>query len=134
MTPSRTVAVSVSAPPDWVYAFAADPGNLPRWAPGFVKAVIVTGNRCVADTTLGPVTFTFAPPNPFGVLDHEVTMPSGETFHNPMRVIRNGSGSEVLFTMFRPDGMPAETFEADAETVRHDLETLKALIEGSIRG
>lgn len=132
MTPSRTVAVSISASVERVYAFAADPGNLPRWAPGFVKAVTVTGRRCVAETTLGPATFTFAPPNPFGVLDHDVAMPSGETFHNPMRVIPNGGGSEVLFTMFRPDGMPAEAFEADAETVRRDLETLKALVEGSL--
>ena len=34
-----------------------------------------------------------------GVLDHDVTLPSGETVHNPMRVIPDGDGCEVVFTL-----------------------------------
>jgi hypothetical protein len=33
-------------------------------------------------------------------LDHDVTLPSGETLSNPMRVVPNGTGSEVVFTLF----------------------------------
>jgi len=31
------VSVSISASPEQVYEFAANPANLPKWAPGFVK-------------------------------------------------------------------------------------------------
>jgi hypothetical protein len=39
---------------------------------------------------MGRVTVTFAPRNDFGVLDHDVTLPSGETVYNPLRVISDG--------------------------------------------
>jgi hypothetical protein len=34
-----------------------------------------------------PEPMAFVPRNEYGVLDHEVTLPSGESVHNPMRVI-----------------------------------------------
>ena len=34
----------------------------------------------------------------FGVLDHEVTLPSGVTVLNPLRVVPDGDGCEVVFT------------------------------------
>jgi len=33
---------------------------------------------------MGRVTFTLTPRNTFGVLDHDVTLPSGETVYNPL--------------------------------------------------
>jgi hypothetical protein len=47
-----------------------------------------------------------------------------------MRVIANGTGSEVLFTLFRLPDMTAEAFARDAEWVERDLKALKALLEG----
>jgi hypothetical protein len=67
--------------------------------------------------------------NPYGVLDHDVTLPSGETVHNPLRVLRNDRGSEVVFTLYRRPGVSDADFERDAESVRRDLETLKRLLE-----
>jgi hypothetical protein len=46
-----------------------------------------------------------------------------------MRVVANGSGSEVLFTLFRARDMTAEKFAADARWVERDLRALKALLE-----
>ena len=51
---------------------------------------------------MGRVGFAFTERNELGVLDHDVTLPSGETIHNPMRVIRDGDRSEVVFTLRRP--------------------------------
>ena len=75
------------------------------------------------------MTVAFAPSNPFGVLDHEVTLPSGETVLNPMRVIPNGDGCDVVFTVHRRTGMSAADFAADTEAVTADLATLRDLMQ-----
>ena len=41
-------------------------------------------------TSMGRVGFAFVPRNEYGVLDHDVTLPSGEVVYNPMRVIPDG--------------------------------------------
>jgi hypothetical protein len=63
------------------------------------------------------------------VVDHEVATPAGERILNPMRVIPNGSGCEVVFTLFQRPGVSDETFETDAQWVTRDLESLKRLLE-----
>jgi len=129
MMETRTVSVSIRESPQKVYEFAADPANLPKWAPGFVKSIANRDGQWVAQTTMGEVTFAFAERNEFGVLDHGVTLPSGESFSNPMRVVANGEGSEVLFTLFRLPPMTEAEFDQDAKVVLGDLEKLKAVIE-----
>ncbi|HUL05794.1 MAG TPA: hypothetical protein VLV76_05640, partial [Candidatus Acidoferrum sp.] len=65
----------------------------------------------------------------FGVLDHWVTLASGAELHMPVRVVPNGSGCEVMFTLFRQPGMTDEIFARDAAWVTKDLTALKALLE-----
>ena len=62
---------------------------------------------------------------------YTVTLPDGTTVTNPMRVVPNGGGSELSFTLFRLPGVTAEAFQADAATVQGDLQTLKRLLEAS---
>ncbi|HEX2342958.1 MAG TPA: hypothetical protein VHI98_20960 [Vicinamibacterales bacterium] len=71
----------------------------------------------------------FAPPNPFGVLDHDVRLESGVTVHNPMRVLPHGEGREFVFTLIRQPGTPDEEFARDKATIESDLKTLKGLLE-----
>jgi hypothetical protein len=78
---------------------------------------------------MGRVTFTFTLRNDFGVLDHDVTLPTGETVHNPLRVISDGDGCEVVFTLRQRPGMSDEDFQRDADSVALDLATLKSLVE-----
>ena len=94
-----------------------------------MQSIAYRDGRWVAQTTLGEVMFAFAERNSFGVLDHGVTLPSGESFFNPMRVVVNGPGSEVLFTVFRHPGMTAEEFDRDAQIVLGDLHKLKSVVE-----
>jgi hypothetical protein len=43
--------------------------------------------------------------------------------------VPNGSGSEVLFTVFRQPGMSDENFAKDTAMVEQDLQTLKLVLE-----
>src|SRR5262249_62238442 len=78
---------------------------------------------------MGRVGFAFVPHNEFAVLDHEVTLPSGEVFYNPMRVVPDGEACEVVFTLRRQPGMSDEEFERDAAAVAADLAALKRILE-----
>jgi hypothetical protein len=78
---------------------------------------------------MGRVSFAFVPRNEYGVLDHDVTLPAGDIIYNPMRVTRDGDGSEVVFTLRRLPGMSDEDFERDAKSVAADLARLKQVLE-----
>jgi hypothetical protein len=67
--------------------------------------------------------------NDLGVLDHYVTSAPGVEVYVPMRVLPNGSGSEVLFTLFQLPGMSDEKYAEDAGLVTRDLEKLKGVLE-----
>ena len=73
----------------------------------------------------------FVPRNEYGVLDHYVTMPSGEVVHNPMRVIVDGDGCEVVFTLRRRPEMTDEEWARDADLVAGDLARLAGVLEGN---
>lgn len=128
---SQTITVFIAAPADRVYAFASREENLPRWVPSFFLAVSRDGEQWVVDTPLGKAVFAFAEKNPFGVLDHRIRLASGEEFFNPMRVIANGEGSELIFTLFQSAGMSDQDFARDAAMVRSDLEVLRRLLESA---
>jgi hypothetical protein len=49
---------------------------------------------------MGRVKVKFADKNKFGILDHDVTLPSGEQVYNPVRVFPNNGGSELIFTLY----------------------------------
>jgi hypothetical protein len=131
LMPSRTVSVSIARPSNEVHAFIVAPENLPRWAAGLAQSVSRSGDGWVVKTPDGPMGISFAPPNAFGVADHRVTVRPGLEVLNPMRVLPNGEGSEVLFTVFQLPGVPDEAFMADVAAVERDLNTLKRVLEES---
>ncbi|GAA4558981.1 SRPBCC family protein [Planotetraspora kaengkrachanensis] len=126
---SRHISEQIDRPADEVYEYASNPANIPEWAPGLGSAVENVGGRWFVETGGGRVGVAFAERNAFGVLDHEVTMPSGEVVHNPMRVFPDGDGCEVVFTVRRLPGMSDEDFARDAGLVQADLTRMKHILE-----
>ncbi|MFD1326446.1 SRPBCC family protein [Mycoplana ramosa] len=128
--PARIIHRSIAR--DWreVYAFASRPEKMSRWAAGLASGLAPDGADWVADGgPIGQVRVRFAPDNDFGVIDHTVTMPNGRVVYNALRVVPNGDGAEVMFTLLRLPGMDDAAFETDAAQVARDLETLKELME-----
>ena len=126
----RHITVSIARPCEDVYEFLAEPANFERWASGLGNGLRLVGDKVWrAEGPDGAVTVRFSDRNAYGVLDHEVETPTGERILNPTRVIPNGSGSEVVFTVFQRPGVSDETFEADANWVGRDLQALKQLLE-----
>jgi hypothetical protein len=125
----KNISVSILRSPPDVYAFASEGENLSTWASGLGHSVRGLNGEWIADGPLGQIRVRFAAPNDLGVLDHDVVLPSEATVHNPMRVVPNGPGSTVIFTLLRLPGVSEGKFADDAKWVEKDLATLKGLLE-----
>jgi hypothetical protein len=139
---TRHLDVTITRPAGEVYDYVRNPENLPEWAAGLGGSVRQVAGQWVAESPMGRVVVAFAPRNAFGVLDHDVTLPNGQTVRNPMRVIaaEGIAGSEsgtaaclVVFTLRRLPGMSDADFASDAAAVSADLARLKGILEGESR-
>lgn len=126
---SRHISCVIAADPDRVYDVVRDPANLPQWARGLAEADVTRdGDDLIVESPMGQVRVRFVARNGFGVADHDVTLPSGTTITNPLRVLAHPQGSEVVFTVRQID-LTDEEFERDCHMVGEDLERLRRLVE-----
>jgi hypothetical protein len=126
----RHISVAISRSQREVYDFASKPENLPRWARDLAGSIENVGGEWIAKSPMGTVRVRFVEPNALGVLDHDVTLESGVSVHNSMRVVARDDGrSEVIFTLFRRPDVSDVEFDADAGAVEKDLRALKVLLE-----
>jgi hypothetical protein len=125
----EVIHVSILAAPQDVVAFIRDMNRWKTWAP-WIESVTHTATRdWTLETSAGTMRFRFVEENAFGVLDHEVTLASGVTVANAMRVTPNDSGSELAMVVLQmPDASPEE-FERDVQAVRDDFARIKSGIE-----
>lgn len=126
---SQLVSEAVDAAADAVYAFAARMENLPAWASGLASGIEQRDGDWYTQSPMGEVKVVMTPANPFGVLDHEVTLPDGTTVHNAFRVTPCGDGSLLVFVVLRLPGVDQQAFDADVAHVRKDLSALKTIME-----
>ena len=126
---SQDIAVAIDRPAAEVAAFARDPRNLPAWAAGLSHGIEEVDGRWFASSPMGRVEVRFPSDEP-GVLDHDVVLPTGEVVHNPLRVLADGAGCRVVFTLNRRPGMSEEEFAADAAAVTADLDRLREVVSG----
>ena len=126
---SRHISQVIRTDAHRVYAFAREPETLVHWAAGLAQSEVeMRGEGLIAQSPMGEVIVRFVPRNDLGVLDHDVTLPTGETVSNPLRVVAHPEGAEIVFTVRRL-GSAEEDFDADCATVAADLERLRAILE-----
>ena len=127
MTTLRTAVVhtSIEAPPEKVVAFLSDIENWKTWAP-WIRSVARSPSRdWTLDTDAGVMTVRFVEPNSLGVLDHQVTLATGISVTNAMRVVANGTGSELVMVLFQWPHISAEDFERGVRAVTDDLARIR---------
>jgi len=126
---AEAVHVSILAPPRRVVDFLADVNNWKTWAP-WVRAVDKSSARdWTLDTDAGAMKLRFVEPNSLGVLDHTVTLASGVSIYNSMRVSANSTGSELLMIVLHTPPASNEQFAQDVQAVRDDFARIKKVIE-----
>lgn len=130
---SRTVSVSINCDPRTVYEFVSNLENLPKWAKMFCRSVERSNGEWIVETLQGPAKVSLAERNDFGILDHYVSPSPDVEIFVPMRVVPNGNGSEVIFTVFQPADMSEEKYADDIRLVEHDLKNLEKYNGGELK-
>jgi hypothetical protein len=125
----RHLSVSIECKAAQAYAWLAVPENFPQWATGLATSLREVDGEWLAETPFGAMKIRFSPPNEFGVLDHWVCPEVGGEIYVPLRVVSNGTGCELILTLFRMPDMTDAKFAEDADLVRRDLEFAKKLLE-----
>ena len=132
MLETRTLTVQIGRPLATVYAYLAEPMNLPSWSPIPQADFVQVGeNDYSARGLQGAVIIRFTPPNEFGVLDYQLTTADGDSHAVPVRLYANGEGCELAYTLFRRAESSDADFISDAEWLQTDLLTLKTMLEQS---
>jgi hypothetical protein len=129
MMRSRIINISIQRDHRTVYGFVSNLENLPRWAGKAFQSIKQLDGEWIAETTQGTVRISLVERNEFGVLDHYVKTSTGTELFIPMRVVKNGDGSEVIFMLFQTPEMSDVQFDADAKLVEQDLFSLKNIME-----
>lgn len=126
---SRTLTVTIDAPFDLVVADLADPCSHPEWATEFFAGPAVRVSDTEADVTVpmmgGPVRLRVDADPGRGVVDLHLTPaggPGGPAL--PVRVVANGDGADVLWTLTRFPGMPDAVWGAGLAAMERELAAL----------
>jgi hypothetical protein len=128
---SDTRAITIEAAAKEVFAFAADPENLPRWAVGFCRAIrpdLGTPGRWIVTTAQGDVALRYVIDAAFGAIDFYLAPAPGVELPAFSRVVPNGEGAEYVFTQFQSPGMPDDVFEGQVRALVEELQVLRGLI------
>jgi carbon monoxide dehydrogenase subunit G len=127
---TAVVHTSIKAPPQDLVAFLRDMETWKSWAPWIESVVRSSPLDWTLETEAGPMKVHFVEPNSFGILDHQVTLATGVRVLNAMRVLPNGTGSELVMVLFQSPTMSANDFERDIQSVTDDLSRLRETAEG----
>ena len=126
---AEVLHISIHASRQDVIAFQSDVRRWKSWAPWARAVERSSTSDWTVYTETGPLTLRFVETNSLGVLDHMVTLPSGATVLNSMRVLPNGEGSELVMVLFQWPPATSEQFERDVQAVREDLARIKQAAE-----
>lgn len=125
---SDTQQVAISVDHRQLFAFLADPGNLPKWAVGFCRAIRQDGDRWMVQTPQGEVAVRYVTHPSLGIIDFLLSPGPGIEMTAYSRVLPNGDGSEYIFTQFQAPGMPDDVYEAQVRALKEELVVLRALM------
>ena len=134
---TKTVTVSIDAPFEKVIADLANPATHPEWAKEFFVGNAQKKENGEVLVTVpmmgGNVRFKIDADMRHGILELYLTR-EGASFGTsiPVRVVKNGSGVDVLWTLTRFPGMPEVAWETGLLAMERELQALKMRHESAV--
>jgi len=136
MNQTQTITADIDAPLEAVISELANPMSHPSWATAFfegeAEAVTDSEVRVTVPLMGGPCRMRIDADVDHGIID--IFLASGEAEYGeplPVRVVRNGEGATVLWTLSRFPGMPESAFSAGCASMQEELSNLKAKMEST---
>ena len=120
-------SLGIGAAPATVHAYLSDPGNLTEWAPGFAPAVRRDGQRWLV--TRGEAEFGLDVPSDSGSGTVDFLASNDHARGLYARVLPNGEGSELTFTIMFPADTPEEVIAGQMLTLETELAAVRDACE-----
>ena len=127
-----TQTISLAAGVEEVFAFLADPENLPHWAVGFARGIRRDVDGWVVQTSQGEVALRVVADAETGTIDFHLRPALDVEAVAYTRVVPNDSGAEYVFTQFQTPGMPDEVFAAQRAALAEELALLPILFRARV--
>jgi len=129
-------AVSIEAPKKRVFAFVAEPANLPRWTAAFRAADRRSARMETAEGTVNVKLETDSRELP-GTIDWRMTFPDGAVAAAFSRVTPDGDSASIFSFVLMAPPAPLEALEGALEKQREvlagELSRLKQILESDDR-
>jgi uncharacterized protein YndB with AHSA1/START domain len=120
---AETRSISIGASPAAVHEYLADARRLPEWAPAFATEVRPKGGHWVVTQGATELDVAILANRDCGTVD--IVAAANHSLGAFLRVLPNGPGSELLFTLlFAPD-TPEHQIEAQMTTVENELAAVR---------
>ena len=126
---SNYFSIRIERGVDEVYRFITDTSKLGLWAQGLRSAAWKPSHTAVGESSAGPIEVCFTEQIDLGICDLSITTPDGQVIECPMRVVRDGTGSEVVFTLPADAIAGPERREQLGAAIAADLNRLRRAIE-----
>lgn len=128
--PIKTLTVTINAPFEQVARDLATPQNHPEWATEFFQGAARPGNDgevIIYSPFMGTeARFRVEATAEDGIID--LYLAPGDAPYGPplpVRLLHNGDGVDVLWTLTRFPGTPDERWEAGIASMERELQSLK---------
>ena len=128
---SAIQAVDIQAPFERVFGFLANPMNWPRYAVVNLRSVS-PGERgwFKMVTKFGQGEIRVNPVKELGIIDHDWRDPQAN-WTVPARIVANGDGVTVMYTLFQPPAMTDHQFDQAMQEMDIEMNKLREILESS---
>jgi ketosteroid isomerase-like protein len=128
---SAIKSVDIQAPFERVFGFLANPMNWPRYA--VVNLHSVSPGECgwfKMVTKFGHGEIRVNPVKELGIIDHDWRDPQA-SWTVPARIVANGDGVTVMYTLFQPPVMTGPQFDQAMKEMDIEMNKLREILESS---
>ena len=124
---TRTITINNKSQKE-VFEYLLQVEKWPEWSV-FAPSVTKDGNLWIVHTPQGDIKLRPAFNAELALLDHYLLVGDNEIFI-PNRVVPNGSGAEVIITIFQAPNLTEDKYQEQIGWVEKELQNLKKSLEG----
>jgi RNA recognition motif-containing protein len=122
---SKTLTASLPQDAQVLFVWIADPENLAKWHTSFCRSLRKENGSLIADSPRGPVPVRFIRDDRSLVLDLLTEVTEGIELTNAIRILSNGEGSEMVWTLVKPEGISDSVFHEQLRWAGSALQNLR---------
>ncbi|MFA5975121.1 MAG: RNA-binding protein [Elusimicrobiota bacterium] len=122
---SKTLTASLPHDVQALFAKIADPDSLPQWHPNACRSIRRENGQILAESPRGPMGIRLIRDDRALLVDLIMCLSEGIEFTTSIRLLQNGSGSEIIMTMIQPQGLSDSTFNEQVHWAENALRGLR---------